>query len=270
MRIISKFRDYYDSVRGSGVDSERVWIRKTEPIEQQVIIPTSHYSAQRERGEEPWLSMARAAQKGVLQKMCQWTGSHVQGSQCYHGVNGLLLVIGGKTFPGIEVTHERLNKTEKGMALNWVVYDRQFMWNKADVQAWLDKEGVNPDQLNCESGISEKISERLKVFFDTEYDFINSAIEAKAPIVLCTTSSHGNVTYTANPNLSELGCVSCLDPWQAYQEIQMFVGGVLCSNENPKIELTDKERVVQHGFDDHSFRKSATKKKKKASVAKSR
>jgi hypothetical protein len=41
-----------------------------------------------------------------------------------------------------------------------------------------------------------------------------------------------------------------LDPWQAFQEIQMFVGGVLPRNPNPMVEITnDKIKIHKHGFD---------------------
>lgn len=45
----------------------------------------------------------------------------------------------------------------------------------------------------------------------------------------------------------------------AFQQIEMFITGVLGSPPNPMIELTDQDRVQAHGFDQHSFRRAPTK-----------
>jgi hypothetical protein len=47
-----------------------------------------------------------------------------------------------------------------------------------------------------------------------------------------------------------------MDPFTLFQELSMFVGGVLPRNPNPMVEITDdKVKVAKHGFDKWSFRK---------------
>ena len=65
-----------------------------------------------------------------------------------------------------------------------------------------------------------------------------------------------------NPNLKEFKFYKVIDSFQAFQEIQMFIGGVLGSNENEMIEIADKYKIKKHGFDKWSFRKEPQKKKK--------
>jgi hypothetical protein len=58
-----------------------------------------------------------------------------------------------------------------------------------------------------------------------------------------------------NVNLKDLQFQRMVDPYTAFQEISMFIGGVLGSPEKEVTELTEKDRIQQHGFNKWSFRK---------------
>ena len=60
--------------------------------------------------------------------------------------------------------------------------------------------------------------------------------------------------FTLNPNLSAMQFQRCMDPYMTYQELDMWVGGVLTNTENPP-DIADKHKIDQHGFDQWSFRK---------------
>jgi hypothetical protein len=46
----------------------------------------------------------------------------------------------------------------------------------------------------------------------------------------------------------------------AFQEIQMFISGVLGIDENPTVEVSDKDKIISRGFDyKWSFRKEPKK-----------
>lgn len=62
-------------------------------------------------------------------------------------------------------------------------------------------------------------------------------------------------TIESNVNLKELQFQKIVDPYTAFQEISMFIGGVLGNPEKEMTELTEKDRINQHGFDKWSFRK---------------
>lgn len=58
-----------------------------------------------------------------------------------------------------------------------------------------------------------------------------------------------------NPQLSDVEFFRCLEPYQAYQEISMFLGN-LAAPERKTVVIEDKYRIEQHGFDlKQSFRK---------------
>lgn len=52
-----------------------------------------------------------------------------------------------------------------------------------------------------------------------------------------------------NPRLTDLGFASLVEPWSARQEIEMYLGSVLCQRTMPPIALSNEERLEKHGFD---------------------
>jgi hypothetical protein len=54
-----------------------------------------------------------------------------------------------------------------------------------------------------------------------------------------------------------------LAPYDMYQELEMYVSGVLGQQAKEVISIPDKYRIPQHGFDDYSFRKPPGEKKRR-------
>jgi hypothetical protein len=61
--------------------------------------------------------------------------------------------------------------------------------------------------------------------------------------------------FIVNPLLKEYQFYKIFDAVQAFQEISMFIGGVLGSKEKEIIQISDKNKIESHGFDKWSFRK---------------
>ena len=66
--------------------------------------------------------------------------------------------------------------------------------------------------------------------------------------------------FFVNPLLKEYQFYKIFDAVQAFQEIQMFLGGVLGNKEKEIVNVADKYKITQHGFDKWSFRKEPQKK----------
>ena len=67
--------------------------------------------------------------------------------------------------------------------------------------------------------------------------------------------------FFINPLLKDYQFYKVYDAVQTFQEIQMFISGVLGNKEKEIIEVADKYKITQHGFDKKwSFRKEPTKK----------
>jgi hypothetical protein len=65
-----------------------------------------------------------------------------------------------------------------------------------------------------------------------------------------------------NPCLREYNFAKIRDPFSAHQELYMFVSGVLNQPERPMVAISDSDKIHKHGFDKYSFRKLPTKKNK--------
>lgn len=64
-----------------------------------------------------------------------------------------------------------------------------------------------------------------------------------------------NSKFIVNPLLKDYDFYKVFDSFQAFQEIQMFLGGVLGMGEKEIVQVADKYKIEQYGFDKHSFRK---------------
>lgn len=78
----------------------------------------------------------------------------------------------------------------------------------------------------------------------------------QAPIFLMNDSENGDLTVVTNISLKDTGFIRFFDPFTAYQEIAMFLGGVLAlPREQPPLTVGDDRIIAQQkGFDDMSFR----------------
>jgi hypothetical protein len=91
------------------------------------------------------------------------------------------------------------------------------------------------------------------------YDPIEMFREAKSPIF---TYEVGRVNiFKTNPILKDFKFYKEVDAFTAFTELQMFISGVLGVGEKELIEVEDKYKIGQHGFDKWSFRREPTKKK---------
>jgi hypothetical protein len=61
--------------------------------------------------------------------------------------------------------------------------------------------------------------------------------------------------FFINPLLKNYEFYKVFDTFQAFQEISMFMGGVLGAGEKEITVVADKYKIAQHGFDKYSFRK---------------
>ena len=68
-----------------------------------------------------------------------------------------------------------------------------------------------------------------------------------------------NIKFFINPNLKNYEFYKIFDTFQAFQEIQMFLGGVLGAGEKNIIEVEDKYKIAGHGFNKWSFRRESKK-----------
>lgn len=64
-----------------------------------------------------------------------------------------------------------------------------------------------------------------------------------------------------NPKLKDYRFMKIKDPYTAFQEIHMYLSGVLGNKEKETTSISDKDKIKQKGFDKWSFRKPPKDKK---------
>jgi hypothetical protein len=99
-----------------------------------------------------------------------------------------------------------------------------------------------------------------------QHDFIDIYRKYNTPIFMYDSNANSfQIQYNhirkfiINPILKEYKFYRVLDAYTVFQEIMMFIGGVLGTNENNIIDVDDKYKISQHGFDKWSFRKEPEK-----------
>ena len=59
--------------------------------------------------------------------------------------------------------------------------------------------------------------------------------------------------------LSDIEFQKIVDPFTSFQELSMFISGVMGGKSPPIIQLKDEDLIGKHGFDKWSFRKMSDK-----------
>lgn len=78
----------------------------------------------------------------------------------------------------------------------------------------------------------------------------------KAPVFLATRdNAYNKPDRILNPCLKSIGFQQVKPPQVAYQELAMFISGVLGSEEKPTVMISDTDMAAKKGFDKWSFRK---------------
>jgi len=141
------------------------------------------------------------------------------------------------------------------MYIGWKIYN-----NNKVIDFIYDKEFIKSNL---------KLTKKEKVDFENIYnqiinfDSIDIHREYNTPIFIYDEDYFIRKRgFVINPILSDYKFYRVVDPVTAFQEIQMYISGVLGSNEKNIIEIDDKYKIPQHGFDNWSFKTRPHKKKK--------
>lgn len=108
----------------------------------------------------------------------------------------------------------------------------------------------------------EQGSRALVDFESIKEEFLNFFDEIEHPPIdkeVCILKTGD--TIIKNPCLKNFQFQKVLDPVTAFQTLEQYLYGVLGGTEKEVINISDKDRIQQHGFDKHSFRKLPTKKR---------
>jgi len=229
MKIHSRFKDYYDSVQMHGQDETVHYVRNTEEIQfskeqkDKLFKPTRHITLY-------YLEGPRADEVVLIPFVILFCGKVYKAFRLmqYNRYERIFTDL-EKTFydadSALEFYDSNTSKTRKKYYSYWNgLPDRKIIGN------WLKDQGT-----------PELEDYALKNKIATAYINIdNAAIK--------------------NPCLKDYEFFRVAEPYTAYQELDMYISGVLSKDPNMMVEISDKDRIAQHGFDKFSFRRSPQKK----------
>jgi hypothetical protein len=240
MYIIAKRKDYYDGVVGTvGVDKTIVYDR--EPVEfegedmPQVFRKKSYYTSFREREDNPFYKLGN---------------SHIKKEYFHQFPHHSYFIVGfcGKLYVGFKLYNVNTETSEYDNVITTITYDKDYM-----VELFENKTfgGYFQDNLNHVLQFNA-----LDWFRDMRTPcFVYDQVCDVTHIDLNHYRWNHNSKFFINPLLKDYEFYKVFDSFQAFQEISMFMGGVLGKGEKEIVEVQDKYKIAQHGFDKWSFRK---------------
>jgi len=244
MLIISKFIDYYDSVAHSkGVDKTIVYKRDQKDFEEDL--------SQFQAAKKTWYD------SGTSLPTYNWYHGHIFNSPKYEA-KAFLVGFCGKIYPGAYIHNTKDNVEEFVYGYDNVLEAFKNLYKVEKKGRY--KNDFKPREFDFMTRLMN--SDLLKEMFARN----------KTPIFLIDTSSsnsfvepnnsRNNKNVLINPCLKGLEFYKQMDPFMAFQEIEMYISGVLGIDSQKTLEVSDKSKIEGHGFDyKWSFRKEKQNKK---------
>lgn len=237
--INSKRKDYYDGVAGTtGIDKAIVYDRQIIEIN--------------EKDYPQFFKKANSWTNKKSTPFCNLNNTQIKRKLRIAGIYDYIapFVIGfcGKLYVGWKLYSQGKNDLPYGSKelITAITYDNENVKKLVELRYWWG--GNFEDNLN----------------YVLTYDPIEFFREFNVPVFVYD-SDYGRIDipriwlnkpkFFINPLLKEYQFYKIFNAVQAFQEIQMFISGVLGNKEKEIIEISDKDKIKQHGFDKWSFRK---------------
>lgn len=130
----------------------------------------------------------------------------------------------------------------------WNEHKTVWVYDKEELDKYY-KDGYEKLYRYSRSFLPEHQGVEDQVLMDFHY-------ETGIPIVACT-----NEFCITNPCLRNFAFYKMKDAVATFQELSMFISGVIGGQSPRMVEISDKDRIAKHGFDKLSFRKEKTKRR---------
>ena len=247
--IISKSKDYYDSCASLGIDKTLIYKRELiadenssvgSDICEQFLTPSGFWDKYK---------------TSINSNRSTYSRRHI----------GLFLhIIGfcGKLYPLIQYRYEKQEKFQNSVAVSEYFYAQDLDRLKALIEKDEDLNKCLIVDKYHGYGTKQKGSEwdrLIKSVHDlNEVEYLEPFVKYSVPVFIVGLVPHiesKKYMLFLNTTLKEKEFYRVKDPHTAWQEITMFLGGVIPRQVPETVEIKDKDRITGHGFDKWSFRK---------------
>lgn len=254
MRIFSKFQDYYDIGLSYGIDPKLIYHRTTS-----LNVPFS------------FVELTRTEDFHDLNHLVPTIHRKGETIWASDNISTAIVLFCGKLYFGIRVNgnfSDRENSrwfwnTEQAASYVEKCDDKllKAAWQKKDKKRgrWTRTRYFNEENLDK---IYRKVAE-----FNEQKNFTQYHLDAGAPIIAaidCLTNVrvgiHGetrqsySTKFKVNPELKKLNFASAVDPYTAFQEVSMYLSGVIGIGEPETIDVSNESKIAKHGYNENSFR----------------
>ena len=237
MKLISKFNDYYDIGISYGIDPNVVYQREeTEIVKSDVL----NYIGLNATDTVRYIDLVSkmTAQSEVFSETNNWFA--------IFGMNPNCIVMGfcGWWYFGVVLPSKGYIDT----IVYWDKSDRAI--DEIEKKYWNDRwEGEKKDAL--------RFLKKKPVYN------IDPFIHFETPIIFLDNKSRKSENFLVykDINLSEYGFANVVDPWTAFQEVNMFVTGIMGQSIPSTVQVSDTDLRDAKGFDNMSFKKPKQKRK---------
>lgn len=224
MRIVSKFHDYYDGVMALGQD-DLLFVRQSQtlPFDEIEQRPT-------------WKPLLELCQKQP------WHRTHPLRQEQIH-LNPGWILFAGTLYPYVHISGTDSNTVSE-----------RFFFTHEEFTTWMQKHQLLPRKKQPRyRGFGLHFTMSWSEFFQQwgSTQFQHWAQSERIPVLAW---ERGHKQMHVNPRLQDFQFFRCKDAYSAYQELFQFLSN-LASPEKPTVEIEDRYRIEQHGFDRWSFRK---------------
>ncbi len=236
MYIISKRKDYYDGVAGTtGIDKTIVYEREIIEVENDDLPKVfQKYSPWKNRNPSPFVILSGVNIKRELRI-----------SKVYVHAAPFIIGFCGKLYVGWKLYSEGKQQLSGTELVTTITYDNENIKKILNQMSWHGKLDDNLNYILTYDALPLFRELNTPVFvYDSDYG--RSLVEK---------TYRNNPKFFINPLLKEYQFFKVFDSFQAFQEIQMFISGVLGNKEKDIVQVEDKYKIAQHGFDKWSFRK---------------
>ncbi len=229
MLIVSKFHDYYDTACVHGIDKTCVYKRE------EIIVPIKESSPH-------YLDKDRWPYEDNLES------KHLR-----YEAHRLLVGFCGEIYPFVHIVRDRR--------------DDFYFYDKEALSEFLTYEGIKERRAWYNERDMRVCDPRaMSIFFDqsTWVRFQSKFADHHTPVFLYGRLSNQKLQIKLNVCLKDLRFMVVKDPQTAFQDIHMYLSGVLGAPPPPKEKIDDKIMAASKGHDGpYSFRKPPGKRGKK-------
>ena len=240
MRIISKFKDYYDGAVGYDTDTSRVYVRETHMFEFDGI-DSSHINF---NGYSFNIAVV-----GFCGKLCPvlipYSRDSLEDKEFIYNTEQFQKYV---DIPG---------KADSSLRYFGYDYDLKF------IQGVLSDDFITV--LNSRHRLSPGLNKLSEAFIKYKTPIFFIKLKQKRHSYTYAPSGSSIIDKEAshiiiNPCLKDIGFQRVMDTVTTYQCIDMYLHNELCDKDNPDIDpISDKLKAEAHGFNKFSFRKDKQK-----------